>query len=232
MILLIHSPLLGPYSWDAVARLLRAAGHDVAVPDLRPALAGPPPYLPRLHEAAAAATGGHSASLVAHSAAGPLLPAVADLLGPAAERTILVDARLPHPGSSWLASLEAGRADRLRGMADKGQLPPWDAWFPAEALADEIPDAGVREQFRAELQPTPLALYEEQAPGRGSVFDRLAHTYVRLSPAYDEAAGTAERAGWRVLRRTAGHLVLLSTPAEIAAIIDDEITGADVVADP
>lgn len=219
------SPLLGPYSWDAVARLLRADGHAVAVPDFRPVLAGPPPYLPRLRDAAAAAVGGHPVTLVAHSAAGPLVPAVAEALGPAADTTIFVDARLPHPGISWLDSLGPGRADRLRAMAAEGRLPPWDTWFPTEALTDEIPDPEAREQFRAELRPTPLALYEEEAPSFTPVFDQLSHTYVRLSPAYTTAAETAERAGWRSVLLDSVHLAPVSAPAEIAGIIGEAGRG-------
>jgi alpha/beta hydrolase family protein len=229
LIILVHSPLLGPYTWETVARLLRADGHAVAVPDLRPALAGPPLYLPHLCDAvasSAASAGGQPVTLVAHSAAGPLLPAVAEAMGPAVENTIFLDARLPHPGISWLDSLAPGRADSLREMVTDGRIPPWDTWFPAEALASEIPQPEIRERFRAELRPTPFGLYEEVAASPAPAFDRLSHTYVRLSPAYDDAAATAERAEWRVVRRDSTHLAPLSAPDEIAAIIGHQTTAS------
>ena len=213
-IALVHSPLLSPYSWDPVARALRAEGHRVVVPDLRPALTGPPPYQGRLRDAAVAGAE-HPTTLVAHSAAGPLLPAIAEALGPAAAATIFVDARLPHPGLSWLESLDEERAARLSELAADGELPPWDTWFPAEALAGEIPDDEVRERFSADLRPTPLALCAEKALSPTPVFDGLPHAYVRLTPAYDGDADTAERAGWHVVRRNSVHLSPLTRADEV-----------------
>ena len=220
LITLVHSPLLSPYSWDRVASALRAEGHRVAVPDLRPALAGPPPYLPRLRDAVVAAVD-DTTTLVAHSAAGPLLPAVAETLGPAATAAIFVDARLPHPGLSWLESLPAERSARVRELAVDGFLPPWDTWFPAEVMAQEIPDPEVRERFSAELRPTPFALYEERTPSATPVFDGLPHAYLRLTPAYDGDAETAERAGWPVVRRDSVHLAPLSRADEVVAALHE-----------
>lgn len=223
-IALVHSPLLSPYSWDAVARTLRADGHRVVVPDLRPALTGPPPYQGRLREAVVAAVE-HPTTLVAHSAAGPLVPAIVEALGPAAAATIFVDARLPHPGLSWLESLDGERAARLLEMAADGELPPWNTWFPAEALAAEIPDDEVRERFSADLRPTPFALCAEKCPSPTPVFDGLPHAYVRLTPAYDDAADTAERAGWHVVRRDSVHLAPLTRADEVVNALHTIFAG-------
>ncbi|WP_418907337.1 hypothetical protein [Glutamicibacter endophyticus] len=45
--LLVHSPLVGPATWDALAADLRADGHRVTIPDLRDTLEGGPPYCAR-----------------------------------------------------------------------------------------------------------------------------------------------------------------------------------------
>lgn len=37
-LLLVHAPLLGPFSWHPCAYVLAAMGYPVAVPDLRPAI--------------------------------------------------------------------------------------------------------------------------------------------------------------------------------------------------
>lgn len=35
-VVLVHTPLVGPFSWSTVAAALRRRGYDVLVPDLRP----------------------------------------------------------------------------------------------------------------------------------------------------------------------------------------------------
>ena len=56
-------------------------------------------------------------TLVGHSRAGALLPAIAARLGPAVRKIVYVDARLPHPGRTWLSTLSPEQADRMRAKA-------------------------------------------------------------------------------------------------------------------
>jgi hypothetical protein len=220
--LLVHSPLLGPYSWAPVADLLRAEGHRVATPDLRSALTGPPPYYPRLCDAAVAAAGipaGDQLTLVGHSAAGPILPAITEAIGAAVADVVFMDARLPYPGSSWLSSITEERAAQLNAMATDGVLPPWDTWFPAEMIVLEVPDPDVRERFTADIRPMPFALCAETAPSSTPVFDGIPCSYVQLSKAYDADAEAAKRAGWHVVRADSVHLAPLSHPDEVVAAL-------------
>ena len=46
-LVLVHSPLVGPATWDALAGSLRQRGYEVLIPDLTGALADGPPYWPR-----------------------------------------------------------------------------------------------------------------------------------------------------------------------------------------
>ena len=79
-LVLIHSPLLGPFSWSAVAAELRGAGGAAETPafprfstlqgDLYPALVAS-------LAASIDGAGRAPAVLVAHGGAGPLLPALA-----------------------------------------------------------------------------------------------------------------------------------------------------------
>src|SRR5262245_31375665 len=97
-VVLLHSPLVGPLTWDGVATELRAAGYPTTVPDLRGAydagaIAG---AVARRLPAKA-----DDIVLIGHSRAGPLLPAIASTLG-RVQSLIYVDARLPHPGVSWV----------------------------------------------------------------------------------------------------------------------------------
>jgi hypothetical protein len=48
LIVLVHSPNLGPATWTPVAAALAATGHEVVVPSLAGFAAGGPPYVPRL----------------------------------------------------------------------------------------------------------------------------------------------------------------------------------------
>src|SRR5881628_3773919 len=85
LLVLIHSPLVGPLTWQAVADELRDRGHGVVVPSLLGVFDASPPYYPRLAAEVADAirevwTDG-PVTLVAHSGAGALMPAVTEELG-------------------------------------------------------------------------------------------------------------------------------------------------------
>src|SRR5690242_9890568 len=87
---LVHSPLVGPATWEGVADELRARGHDVVVPSL---LAAAPRGDWRACVDAAAGPG--ATVLVGHSGAGPLLPQIAARCDPAPECLVFVDAGVP-----------------------------------------------------------------------------------------------------------------------------------------
>ncbi|GAA1798322.1 hypothetical protein GCM10009682_19880 [Luedemannella flava] len=84
-------------------------------------------------------------------------------------------------GRGPTAARRPPRRRRPRPPAHSVRSPALDTWFPAETLTHEIPHPEVREPFRAELRPTPLDLYEEEAPLSAPTCDRLGHTYVRLT---------------------------------------------------
>ena len=53
---------------------------------------------------------------------------------------VLVDARLPAPGHSWMETVQPGFAARLREMGGpQGRLPPWPQWWAEEELAALAP---------------------------------------------------------------------------------------------
>jgi pimeloyl-ACP methyl ester carboxylesterase len=193
-VLLIHSPLLGPLSWEAVAQRLP----DAVVPDLRPALV--PPYYASLSAAACAELQGADAvTVIAHSRGGPLVPAIAAILGPAVTAVVLVDARLPHPGRTWLSTLAPGQAERLQALVQDGLLPPWDTWFPDTPPTDLGPIPRV--PWEMLLEPAPdLAL--PAVPRR----------YVQLSAPYGDTAERAAAEGFEVVRADAGHLAPMTAP--------------------
>ena len=158
MIVLAHSPFVGPGSWRRVADVLAASGHEATIPDLRGSDHGR--YWERHARELASA---RPSVLVAHSGAGPVVPAVVEALG-AAPLVVMVDATLPHPGRSRLDEMPADLERRLRALESQGRLPPWPEWFPADAFRAVLPDEGARAAFVAECDEVPLALLMEPMP--------------------------------------------------------------------
>jgi pimeloyl-ACP methyl ester carboxylesterase len=98
-LLLVHSPLVGPASWDLIAPALAEPGRDVTIPDLSSTIAAGPPWCSRQAELIARAAAGQPAVLVGHSRAGPILAAAGALI-PRVRGYVFVDARLPFPGQT------------------------------------------------------------------------------------------------------------------------------------
>ncbi len=233
MLVLLHSPLVGPLTWQPAADRLRAAGYRVAVPSLAGVVDTGPPYYRRLAGRAAAtirqANPAGGVLLVGHSGAGGLLPAVAEATGVPVAAAVFVDAILPHPGASWFDTAPPALGEQLRGLAREGRLPPWHAWFPPAAVAEVLPEEGLRRRFVAELPRLPVAYFEEPAPVVAG-WPPACCGYLRLSAAYDDAAGEAGRRGWLVVREPADHLAMLTRPAWVAGLLDGLIrtlTGAE-----
>lgn len=221
-VVLLHSPLVGPTTWAAVARQLRRTGHQVVVPDLRSAVTGDPPYHPALWRAASGAV--HSAPeggplvLVGHSGAGPLLPGIAGGCERAVHALVYVDAGLPRPGSNWFERAPDDPGDHLRRLGTGGYLPPWDEWFEPGTLDSLIPQPRLRARFRAELPRLSMAFLAEPTPP-ASWSGRCG--YLLLSEAYRPDAEEAHRNGWPVLEHRSHHLAMLTEPAAVAGAIGD-----------
>jgi hypothetical protein len=229
-LVLVHSPLVGPLTWEPVAERLRSAGRFVNCPSLAGVTDGVPPYYLRLAARVAGevvgACAGSRVVLAGHSGAGALLPAIAaeiaargDAADVAVHGVIFVDAILPHPGQTWFETAPASLGEHLVGLAREGVLPRWNEWFPAEAVSALIPEAALRDRFVADLPELPLAYLYETAP-RAPGWPPAHCAYLRLSEAYDKFADEAERLGWPVRREDADHLAMLTQPDRIAAVLD------------
>jgi pimeloyl-ACP methyl ester carboxylesterase len=216
---LVHSPLVGPGTWEAVAAAARDRGHQVSVPDLRPALSKAPPFAARQVALVADAVGQRETVLVGHSGAGPLLAAAGDACGDVGGYVYL-DAGMPAPGKSWFETVPAELAAHVRGMARDGWLPPWSEWWGPDEVADLLPDPQLRRRFVAECPPLPVAMFEEPLPSSPGWASRPS-AYLRLSDAYEEPAAQARALGWPVIELNGHHLSVLTEPElVIDAILD------------
>lgn len=216
---LVHSPLVGPGTWEAFAATACDRGLHVVIPDLRPALSEGPPFAAREVELVASSVEQRRTVLVGHSGAGPLLAAAGDACG-GVDGYVFVDAGLPTPGKSWFETVPAELAAQVHGMACDGWLPPWSEWWGPEEMAKLLPDAQVRKRFADECPRMPVAMFEEPLPPSPGWASRPG-AFLRLSDAYDEPAGQAKALGWPVVELDGHHLSVVTAPElVIEAVLD------------
>lgn len=218
-LVLLHSPLTGPSAWAAVADELARRGHAVETPAWPRLSDVSDRFYATLADELAAGLSRRDAPLVlvAHSGAGPLAPVVASRLTPLLTGVIFADAILPHPGRSWFDTAPGEMRDRLRAGAQMGELPSWNEWWPPGALERLVPEAAIRTALVAELEPLPLAYFEEIAPD--AIYAGPA-AYLQLSGAYDDEARLAGRYGWPVVRLPLHHLAMMTNPEPVAAAVE------------
>ncbi|MEV6632005.1 alpha/beta fold hydrolase [Actinoplanes sp. NPDC051470] len=205
---LVHSPLVGPLTWRAVAAEL-SGEFGVVVPSAAGATQR------EIAEAVAASLDVDGpVILIGHSGAGRLLPRIARAVRSPVAGLIYADSALPEPGRSWMDTAPPERARHLRGLAEDGMLPPWHEWFPPEVLAETVPDPGVRSAFVREIPRLPLGYFTE--PGSPDRWTGPAG-YLLLSEDYRASAEQARRAGLPVAEVVSHHLAMLTDPVAVGA---------------
>ena len=152
---LIHSPLVGPITWSAVADELSRRQVGVVVPDLgAPVETETGPHWKRhvalAARAIASVPAAASVVLVGHSGAGALLPAIRDAMDRACAGYIFVDAGLPSANEPRKGT--GGFARHLDEIHAQGErFPHWSD----EDLRDVLPVPAVRTALLRELRPQP-----------------------------------------------------------------------------
>ena len=141
VLVLIHSPLVGPTIWSSVARELERRGREAVVPSLLGVADAGPPQWRHVPEAVRAAVPTTSSPivLVGNSGAGLLLPTITDALDAEVAALIFVDSFLP-PASGSVPLAPPGFRDQLRALATDGVLPRWSSWFGDDAMRELVPD--------------------------------------------------------------------------------------------
>lgn len=213
---LVHSPLLGPGSWRPVAAELALLGVPTIVPDLEGSHVDQEPYWRRHAESVAKAIDFHVESgttiLFGHSGAGPLLPAISNLMKDRPAGYIFVDAGLPDPLRPRKGDGEF--AKHLDDLHKRGRrYPDWTD----EDLRDPVPDPSKRRMLLDEVRPQPPGFWDEVIPVPSDWPD-AACGYLRFSPnpAYDGAVEDAMRRGWPVRDLPGGHFHLIVEPRVVA----------------
>ncbi len=218
---LIHSPLVGPVTWEPVAAELRRRGFQVIVPVFSDHPGARLPYWKQHAQSAARAiqqeAGGSPVILVGHSGAGPILPAIRQAIGSPVAAYLFVDAGLPKAGATRLQLMEMESpewaAEFRQFIEAGGRFPSWSE----KDLAEIVPDSRLRVALLAQLRPRGMDFFTEPIP----VFSQwpdAACAYLHFSPPYDQAAAQAQQLGWSVQKLEAGHFHMLVDPS---AVVDE-----------
>ena len=249
--ILVHGPLIGPFTWVPVAAELRKLGASVVIPALNSPAMREGSYW-KHHcdlfaiELANVSMDTREAVLVGHEGAGPLLPKLGEQIdGPAAY--VLVDADLPKDGASLFdmfadeEHIEEFRRAAVEPALPRGRHTPHAQRvataetvreWPLDLLRDAVtlqPNnmADVNSTVFAGKRPTPIEVLEEPLPVPASWPDAPVG-YLHLSGTYDAAASAAGAEGWPVRALASSHVQMLLDPEPFArelAAFAEEVAG-------
>ncbi len=214
---MIHSPLVGPLTLMPLAVEVRSHGFDVAVPDLRAALAEPrPQWQAILDLATSAAEGAPPDVIIGHSGAGALLPLLADRVQ--ANVVAYVDAVVPGEGPQYEAS------EQFLAVVDKlpregPLLPPWHTWWGDDVILRLLPNDELRRRITADTPSVPRSLYDDPVPLPAGWMTRRGCCYLQLSPSYHDDRARAESYGWPADGINGQHLDVAAKPADVAPLL-------------
>ena len=221
---LIHSPLVGPLTWTPVANALRQRGSIVIVPNLSDSPDNSRPYWQQhafsISQALAEVPNSVRLILVAHSGAGPLLPAIRQPIPNPVHAYVFVDAGIPQPNATRLDLMRSEDVEWAnefqKQLEHGGRFPTWSS----EDLKQIIPDESLRAHMISELRPRGLDFFTEPIP----VFDGWPDApciYIQLSEAYAWDAAQAKQKGWQTYTLDAGHFHMLVDAREVTDTIID-----------
>jgi pimeloyl-ACP methyl ester carboxylesterase len=216
----VHSPLVGPGTWERVADLASNRG-QVAVPNLTGVAEALPPMWEAFIRGAVAGDDNVEGEvhIIGHSGAGAFLPEIGRRLGDRCASLIFVDAVVPpvtgvHTTSPKMMKFLDGLGDDL--------LPRWSQWWGPATMRELVPDRTVRRRLVAEMPLLPRSFYDEVIPVPDGWSDGPCG-YVRLSAAYDEDYREAHRRGWPSRSLEGSHLSLVTESDRVFAAISSVV---------
>ena len=218
---LIHSPLVGTFTWELVAEQMRQRGLDVIIPALNDSPDSREPYWKQhaesFSQALAEVPQDTSLLLVVHSGAGPLLPVFRQSISNPVHGYVFVDAGIPHNATrlEMMKSEELDWAEQFQKYLEGGgRFPNWSS----DDLVEILPDENIREQLVADLRPRALDFFNERIP----VFEGWPDApcaYILFSPPYQRAEVQARQMGWHTYTLEAGHFYMLVDPNIVTDLI-------------
>ena len=219
---LIHSPLVGGLTWTWVADQMQQKGLNVVVPLLLDSPNSPKPFWKQHTKSVTPALAhiprSEAVTLIAHSGAGPLLPAIRQSLGNPVNAYVFVDAGIPRDGATRLDLMKSEDpvwAEQFQEELERGErFPNWSM----EDLRNVIPDESLRRQMVAEIHPRGLSFFTEPIPAFSGWPDAPC-VYIRFSAPYERPAALARQAGWTTYELEAGHFHMLVDPAIVTEMI-------------
>lgn len=216
---LIHSPLVGALTWRLVADQMRRLDLVVYTPNLSDAPDSNEPYWKQhadsVKRSLAETPDDVALILVAHSGAGPILPAIRQSIPNPVHAYVFVDAGIPRNDATRLdlmKSEDAAWANEFQTYLEGGgRFPTWSA----DDLQEIVPNESLRLKLVSELRPRGLDFFTEPIP----VFETWPDApciYIQLSAAYDWDAAQAASQHWPTYKTEAGHFHMLVDPKEVA----------------
>lgn len=227
---LIHSPLVGPSTWSLAANELRQRGLIAILPALHDSPDIKQSYWEQhaasIAQALAEVPKSVRLILVAHSGAGPLLPAIRQSIPNPVHAYIFVDAGIPQHDATRLDLMrmeDAEWANEFQQELEQGsRFPTWSF----DDLQEIIPDESLRAEMVSELRPRGLDFFTEPIP----VFDGWPDApcvYIHFSKSYDWDAAQARQFGWPTYTVEAGHFHMLVKPKEITQLMIEAVNKLD-----
>ena len=219
---LLHSPLVGPFTWELVQHVLEEQSLQVMMPAVWDDPNSTLPYWQQHAESVAKDLAQiptqQKIILVAHSGAGPLLPAIRQKLTHSIFACVFVDAGIPRDGLSRLELMrleDPQWTEQFHQALSQGEaFPTWTE----DDLKEIIPDAEKRRKLVAEIRPRSLPFFAEPIPVQAGWPDAPC-IYIKFSPSYEWDAMQAKRDGWPVYEIDAGHFHMLVDPIAIADLL-------------
>lgn len=218
---LVHGAWMGGWCWRDVAKILRAAGHQVFTPTMtglgeRAHLLNPSVRLSTFIDDVCAVIECEELRdvvLVGHSFGGMVVSGVADRIGDAIKQLIYLDALIAQHGQAAIALLppmvqaERSQTDDPEGLRLPAPFPDKFGVFEPQQVAWVLRRA----------TPHPLHAYTEPQALRYPVGNGLPVTYIALTkPRYAPLAGVREWAkrqpGWTWRELETGHTPMITDP--------------------
>ena len=219
---LVHSPLVGPLTWRRVADQMRRLDLVVFTPTLSDSPESNEPYWKQHADSVARSLAelpkDIALTLVAHSGAGPLLPAIRRSIPNPVRAYVFVDAGIPSNGATRLGLMKLEDAkwakEFQKELEHGGRFPTWSA----DDLREVVPDESLRAKLVSELHPRGLDFFREPIPVFSGWPDAPC-IYIQLSAAYEWDAAQAASRHWSTYQMEAGHFQMLVDPKQVATLI-------------